>query len=525
MILSEKLHGFYSGDLIDIHLQCSTLGGEAKIGQCVTGGVANYYPEGYMDAIMHVLEGVCSCEAGTNGKNATVMIPSRHLENTGTFAGCQSGGDDPCDSNALNIDNGDHNCPAHELGNKQTCTFRCKEGFEPSSDDGLIQCHNGDLAPLSPSCKKCLPDYYSSDGHECQKCPKYSTSSKDSTHCRCIDDYYYDHWTADNSCKECASGTLCRTLPKTELTVVEGRGGRAEQKAEGFWIHSESMSALHCIPGNCVSCDSAARRQCTKPDQDSPECSLQGQLPEKLSFPALQQFYNDVLLQLLGTGGDVMQHSAANASSSALLTNGLQCNDTSPSACLDLQRQLIGTCCRPGHHGTLCAHCDDGLVKAKGLCMPCQSFNFPKLLLMIGVYIGICLFFWRKATLKLSKAADVDENAQSSAIAIVTFFFQTITLLDIDSGFSLGNSLGILNLEPDNPSPSDTDTEGSCLTSGRFYVDWAVKFTVPLVMAAAGFLSWTAASMLSCKSHSARAPAPVCQLAVHSRRYPYALLI
>jgi hypothetical protein len=101
--------------------------------------------------------------------------------------------------------------------------------------------------------------------------------------------------------------------------------------------------------------------------------------------------------------------------------------------------------------------------------MPCQSFNTPKLLLMIGVYTGICLFFWRKATLKLSKAADVDENAQSSAIAIVTFFFQTVTLLDIESGFSLGNSLGFLNLEPDNPSPSDTDTEGSCLTTGRFY--------------------------------------------------------
>jgi hypothetical protein len=299
--------------------------------------------------------------------------------------------------------------------------------------------------------------------------------------------------------------------------VVEGRGGSAEQKAEGFWIHSESMSALHCIPGNCVSCDSAARRQCTKSDQDSPECSIQGQLPEKLYFTALQQFYNNVLLPLLGTGGDMMEHSAANASSMALLTNGLKCDDSSPTACLDLQWQLVGTCCRPGHHGILCAHCNDGLVKAKGLCMPCQSFDIPKLFLMIGVYIGICLFFWRKATLKLSKAADVDENAQSSAIAIVTFFFQTITLLDIDSGFSLGNSLGFLNLEMDNPSASDTDTEGSCLTTGRFYVDWAVKFAIPFVMAAAGFLICTIANMLGpCKSTSVLAPSQVCQFFVDS---------
>jgi hypothetical protein len=128
---------------------------------------------------------------------------------------------------------------------------------------------------------------------------------------------------------------------------------------------------------------------------------------------------------------------------------------------------------------------------------------------MIGFYTGICLFFWRKATLKLSKAADVDENAQSSAIAIVTFFFQTVTLLDIDSGFSLGNSLGFLNLELDNPTPSDIDTEGSCLTTGRFYMDWAVKFTIPFVMAVAGFLICTVSSILRSKSNSTLTPSQV----------------
>jgi hypothetical protein len=360
MILSEGIEGFFDGEEVEERFQCSryadTVGGEKVLGQCVsTGGVANYYTEFYKSEGTHNLEGVCECDVGT------VMKSSKNLATEGQFAGCEEQNvtitniitnSNPCYSKDLDIDYGNPNCSARE-NSEETCTFRCKAGYEPSSDGGLIQCYNGKFAPASPSCEKCLPEFYSPDGHTCQKCPTYSTSSKDSTYCRCIDGYYYDHWTADQSCKECASGTLCRTLSNTELTIVEGRGGRAEQKAEGFWIHGESMSALHCIPGNCVSCDSAARRQCAKPDQDSPECSLQGQLKdsaEKLSFPALQQFYKDVLLPLLRTGGDVMQHSAANTSSMALLTNGLHCNDNSPSACLDPQWQLVGTCCRPGHH-------------------------------------------------------------------------------------------------------------------------------------------------------------------------------
>jgi hypothetical protein len=79
--------------------------------------------------------------------------------------------------------------------------------------------------------------------------------------------------------------------------------------------------------------------------------------------------------------------------------------------------------------------------------------------------------FSLKATLKLRKAADVDENAQSSAIGIITFFFQTVTLLQIDVRIDVG--FGALNLETDNPSPGNEAVEGSCLTSGRFYVDWA----------------------------------------------------
>lgn len=126
-------------------------------------------------------------------------------------------------------------------------------------------------------------------------------------------------------------------------------------------------------------------------------------------------------------------------------------------------------------------------MKAKGLCMPCQSFDYGKLLLMAGVYGGLCLFFWRKATLKLRKASDVDENGQSAFIGITTFFLQTVMLLQIDTG-DVDIGVDALNFEIDYPSPGSTTTDGSCLTTGKFYLDWSIKFFIPLGMAAVGLL-------------------------------------
>ena len=60
------------------------------------------------------------------------------------------------------------------------------------------------------------------------QCPPNSKPSANSAYCRCDEGYFYDHWTpglhSDDSCKECAEKTLCRTLVKTEMNVVEGLG-------------------------------------------------------------------------------------------------------------------------------------------------------------------------------------------------------------------------------------------------------------------------------------------------------------
>jgi hypothetical protein len=256
---------------------------------------------------------------------------------------------------------------------------------------------------------------------------------------------------------------------------VEGIGSRAEAKTKGSWIHVDNttgvMSALSCIPGNCISCDDAAY-----PGDRAKDLRQEPLSPEGFA-------------RILGKGGVVAQNRATGNRSS---TGGRDdppktaiCNSTS-SACLAWQQQIVGTCCRLGHHGSLCSYCDEGWVKAKELCMPCQSFDYGKLLLLLAMYGGLCVFFWRKATLKLRKAADVDENAQSAFIGITTFFLQTVMLLQIEVGVDVG--FGALNLDPDSPSSGNTNKEGSCLTTGRFYVDWAIKFMIPISMALFAFL-------------------------------------
>jgi hypothetical protein len=242
---------------------------------------------------------------------------------------------------------------------------------------------------------------------------------------------------------------------------VEGEGVPAQQKAAGSWIHVDSMSTLHCLPGNCISCDDAA-----------------GQ--DLIQEPLLPEGF----VNILGRGGAMKQNRADKASSTRGPPRNATC-DGGSKECLTWERQVIGTCCRLGHHGTLCAICKDGWIKAKGLCMPCQSFDYIKLFLMIAAYVGLCVFFWRKAS-RLKKPADVDENAQSAAISIVTFFFQTVLVLQIDVGVDVGVSF--LNLEPDDPSPGNKEPEGRCLSTPNFYVNWVAKFSVPLLMVAAALL-------------------------------------
>jgi hypothetical protein len=252
----------------------------------------------------------------------------------------------------------------------------------------------------------------------------------------------------------------------SELTLVEGAGSSAQQKAPGFWIHVDSMSPLHCLPGNCISFDDFA--------------ITKGLIPASSNLQR-EPLETEHFTKILGRSGVMKQNPISNFN--------LGTNSSGPPGdaiciggsrkCLEWEQQVIDTCCRMGHHGTLCAQCIDGWVKAKGLCMPCQSFDSLKLILLSIMYMGLCVFFWRKAT-KLKKPADVDEHAQSSAIGIVIFFFQTVLLLQIDVGFDF---LGSFNLEPDNPSPGNEHTEGACLSNKRFYINWATKFAVPWLMA------------------------------------------
>jgi hypothetical protein len=303
------------------------------------------------------------------------------------------------------------------LEHGETCQLACEPGYTPTGG-GNMTCAFGELIeqacmirecgpgqePTADgfSCTQCPTNSYSPAGQRCEQCPAHSQPSKDSTYCRCLEGFYYDHWTPglhkNKACTECVDETLCRTMMTTEVTIVEGRGRSAQEKAAGSWIHADTMQPLHCLPGNCISCDDYAVAS---------GLLKEGQNLQQDPLP-LAGF-----LKMLATGGAVKQngraentaHNASSGPSAAAVCTG------GSTACLAWQRQVVGTCCRLGHHGTLCAHCDDGWVKAQELCMPCQSFNYPKLVAMTVFYGGLAVYFWHKAR-QIKEPKDVDQKCQ-----------------------------------------------------------------------------------------------------------------
>jgi hypothetical protein len=215
-----------------------------------------------------------------------------------------------------------------DLETGESCKLVCKDGYS-ATGGGNMTCTRGilsraacvpnDCGPgeesVGSKCARCEPNFYSPSGQKCEQCPANSKPSASSAYCRCADGYYYDHWTpglsADEACKECVDRDVrCRSL-NDEVMVVEGRGGSAEDRTEGYWIapnpsldglNPSMPSALHCIPGNCISCDDAAMTR--------DGLKLEHLLPERL-------------VELLGQSGYVMKshmHSTIIAPNSAAKT-------------------------------------------------------------------------------------------------------------------------------------------------------------------------------------------------------------
>ena len=130
------------------------------------------------------------------------------------------------------------------------------------------------------ACTGCGANFYNPDGstvEKCRLCPEHSEPSVDSAFCRCKQGYYYDNWTPPpgrQGCKELPPDTIWRRRtvagqPWMEVVTIGGIGGAPAETAKGSWIHVESMGGvdaegkpawkpLHCLPGNCVSCDDDA---------------------------------------------------------------------------------------------------------------------------------------------------------------------------------------------------------------------------------------------------------------------------
>jgi Ca2+-binding EF-hand superfamily protein len=94
-----------------------------------------------------------------------------------------------------------------------------------------------------------------------------------------------------------------------------------------------------------------------------------------------------------------------------------------------------------------------------------------------GMYLLMCLFFLHKSR-RIITGRDCDIHNSSSIIGISLFFVQTIVLLPSQTFGDLSvvtELAGAVSMSPDTPD----QTDGKCISTGQFYSDWLLKFSIP----------------------------------------------
>jgi Ca2+-binding EF-hand superfamily protein len=135
--------------------------------------------------------------------------------------------------------------------------------------------------------------------------------------------------------------------------------------------------------------------------------------------------------------------------------------------------------CRKGSTGRLCSSCLDGYEKVEGTCVSCLKTDYMSMIQPLLVYSLMCVFFMHKSR-RVITGRDCDIHNSSCIIGITVFFIQTLTLLKFNFGVSgVQNKLvGVMRMQLDDPEQDD----GECLATGKFYVDYATKYTIQVFM-------------------------------------------
>jgi Ca2+-binding EF-hand superfamily protein len=135
--------------------------------------------------------------------------------------------------------------------------------------------------------------------------------------------------------------------------------------------------------------------------------------------------------------------------------------------------------CRKGSTGRLCSTCLAGYEKVEGTCVSCESLDYSSIVQACATYSLMCMFFMHKSR-RVVTGRDCDIHNSSSIIGISVFFVQTATLLKFNFGVQGVQSkmIGVMRMQLDDPEQDD----GECLSTGDFYSDYAMKYSVQLFL-------------------------------------------
>jgi hypothetical protein len=365
---------------------------------------------------------------------------------------------------------------------------------EPGFAHGAF-CEKGygcdDSAPTDGlQCKPCEKDQHSNDGKLCRPCEPDKHSLPMSTECTstnlCDLDEWYDHAQVNINkrarCIACPPGAICESGDEREFMSLVNE--------PGYWLNFDTMVPFACPYDDrdlCVACDVSTSLESPilpRPEYDAEHAvKSSGQLFDDMDADEndyLERAELDSGLAVLGSvfagaaddvnilwiecgPGDVDVGTAGEPRSKQAVKRQDFVDRMTLYSKLSADPLVVATCCRRGHAGVLCASCQAGWVKAKGVCIPCAKFHHWRLAGVLLLYGVLVMAYWFKAW-RLKMPLHVDEQCQSAAVVLLVFFFQTAMLLDID--FIPGNlSIDILNMDLDSP----TSDSGMCLSSGDFY--------------------------------------------------------
>jgi hypothetical protein len=313
---------------------------------------------------------------------------------------------------------------AASLSGTSTCDLHpCPAGQKCSAYSGSLWC------------EECPPTLFSDDGIQCGACPAGKEPDNERKACvNCAPGKFSDGGKTRSKCSRC---------PHKAVALPDSTG--CQQCIPGLETPSERGTECVCLPGTwagysshnpCTLCSNMDKQRNVVVQFEGPSANAYcpgG--PRELAgiFPRPGYWFPAPLKESQSDARAIAVYSCQPPGSCTGLTGNLAlaCRGGRPDSC-----------CHKNHRGVLCAHCANSATQiknAQGICIECPK-STPRALIQRFLYLLglVALLQW--------KAGQIDVDIQGARLGILTFFFQTLSLLSEQDGSKFGTLFGFASL-------------------------------------------------------------------------------